>query len=200
SPRDAADWRVSDKTCVWVAYRFGLLLVTWDLDDAPGNRLGACAFSCNEQVALDARFRDEIGFDHAYPSRVVLHRCEVRGGLINLLVGHRHRKVDHRRGVGLAPIGAAPESQAEIVELTHDVGVRQPAGRRVLGASLSVWQVARAAAARALTELLRTVRDDVGHRRRMIAREPVDDVVAVAHVDERVRRARALDTARAELV
>ena len=59
----------------------------------------------------------------------------------------------------------------------------RPDGRGVLRPSLAVRQVARGAAARVLAKLGRTVRDHIRHRR-VIAGEPVDDVLAVAHVDQ----------------
>ncbi len=148
----------------------------------------ACSVG-EEQIAGDPRLRHQVRLDHADPRRP-LHRGEVLRRRLHLLVGHRLRQFDHRVGVRLSRIGGVSQAVSKVVDLADEVGDGERRRRGIFRTSLPVRQVTRAASARRVAQPSGTVRDDVGHRR-VIAGKPVDHVLTVADVHERVRRAAA---------
>jgi hypothetical protein len=170
------------------AKRLGLFHVLGHFDDAPVDWLDPIVIRREVQIADDSSLRHLVGFDHANPRRPA-DGGEVVGRLFHLFVGHRLGEVNHRDRIRLARIGRAPQTVAKILELAHEVRHRQPGGRRILRPAFAIGQMTRSAAARRVARTSsRTALDDRRHRRRMILREPVDHVVAVADVDERVGR------------
>ena len=127
-------------------------------------------------------FGTVVGLDHADPGRP-LHRREVRRGRLDLVVGHRFRRLDHLRGVGLPRVSARPQIVLEVQQLLHDVGVRQTGDRRVLRTALAVRHVTHPAPA----HVGRTAMDEDVWHRRMIGREPVRHVEEVAKLRQRER-------------
>src|SRR4029079_17228531 len=100
----------------------------------------------------------------------------------------------------LAPIGGHAQPVTEVMQLPQGIRGRLSCWRRIFRSALSVRKVARAAAAPALVhETCRAVLDDVGHRR-VVAGKPVDDVVAVTNINERVSAATTFDVLRTRLL
>ena len=91
-----------------------------------------------------------------------------------------------------------PETVPEILNLADEVRDRQARRRRVFRTPLSVRQMTGTAAASGRREFHGAMRDHVGHRR-VIAGKPVDDVLTIPDVYQRVRGGTPVDLPRLRL-